>query len=220
MSGQRVPSQGGRPGQGRHCEQGRKVAVTTGRWGNLGLRAGAQGRWWRRKKGRSLAQPLGHRVPSLPCRLQLIPSPRPERKSLARPQEASKAGRWLARWSGKSPPLLPSPPLFCPGGGAPRASAHWRQCYYGDHRYLAAKLCCLSTCHLLALWGQACVVAPHLRKRTWWGLSQVDRGSRGHAETLLESSRESEVEPSHTRLWLFSKLGIIVLIYGIIKITL
>ena len=70
-----------------------------------------------------------------------------------------------------------------------------------------------------ALGTGLCPAAPTSQKTHLLGTSQVDWGSRGHAETLL-GLQESEVEPSHTRLWLFSKLGIIVLIYGIIKITL
>ena len=67
--------------------------------------------------------------------------------------------------------------------------------------------------------GTCCVSSRSSQKTHLVGTSQVDWGSRGHAETLL-GLRESEVEPSHTRLCLFSKLRIIVLIYGIIKITL
>lgn len=93
-----------------------------------------------------------------------------------------------------------------------------KQCCYGDHCYLATEL--HHPGHLLSLWlwGWTCVQKPPRLRTPTLGDKPGRPGRRGRAESLL-GLRESEVEPSHTKLSFFSKLGITVFIYGIIKMT-
>ena len=98
-------------------------------------------------------------------------SPRPERGRAWQSKRQSKAsGDGWPGGQGRAPAAaFPSPLLQV--GVLRLLLPPRRQCCYGDHRYLATKLCCPGhLLSLLPLWGQACVQQPpHLRKRTWWG---------------------------------------------------
>ena len=167
--------------------------------GKLGLRAGAQGRWWRREGADPLAEPLGHTGPSLPCRLRLIPKPPPRgRKSLAKQSPR----RRLPGGQGRAPTTaFPSPRLQV--GVLRLLLPPRRQCCYGDHCYLATKLvlgtCCLSSCS-----GDRPVSSsPHISENTPVGDKPGRLGQQGTCRDPPGSSRIRSGTISHKALVVF-----------------
>lgn len=131
-------------------------------------------------------------------------------------QEAKKSPGGGPRGIRAEPPHhFPLPCLPVGGGGARLLLPPRRQCCYGDRRYLATEL--RGPGHLLPLlwlWGWTCVQKlPCLGKPTC-----------GHKTGRPGQEGTSRAPPGSVsirrRLSFFSRLGTIVLIYGITKITL
>lgn len=142
-------------------------------------------------------------------------SPCLRKKSKGRARGKEKPRRWTTGDQGRASPSLPTPLSASGGGGARLLLPPRRQCCYGDRRYLATEL--RGPGHLLPLlwlWGWTCVQKlPCLGKPTC-----------GHKTGRPGQEGTSRAPPGSVsirrRLSFFSRLGTIVLIYGITKITL
>lgn len=181
-----------------------------------------EGAGWRR---RVQDLPLGHTGPS-PGSSWLIPQPPSKGRKCSRKQEAKKSPRrWTARWSGKSARHC-LPPLVCRWGCCGFCSLQ------GGSVAMVTTVTWQPSCVVL---GTCCLSSgsrdrhmsrspPCLRKATCRdkpskpGQEETWRVPPGSARTRGETISRKAL---HLFCFLFfPKLGIIVLIYGIIKITL